>query len=101
MRSYFCKDLDTEVSFVCKQRPDYLEVLMYDSEVGVFSTISIPFSTGRKFTAYIDAHEYPWLEKFLVDNKVATMTHRSFIYNGHLCQEFNFMEEILYERKNH
>ena len=72
---------------------------MFDSEVGVFTTISIPFSTGRKFTAYINTHEYPWLEKFLVDNKIATITYRCLVYNGHLCEEFNFMEEIIYERK--
>lgn len=101
MRYYFCGQLDTNVNLMCKETEDNLEVLLFDSDNGVLLfPITIPFSSGRKFCAYVNTYEYPWLYEFLVDNDLALPTYRCLIYKGHRCEEFNFMEEISYERES-
>lgn len=99
MRSYFCGQLDTNVNLICKEQGEDLEVLLFDTDNGVLLfPITIPFSSSRKFCAYVNTYEYPWLYEFLVDNDIALPTYRFRIYKGHRCEEFNFLEEILDEK---
>lgn len=100
MSYYFCEQLDTNVNFICKEQGQDLEVLLFDYDNGVLLfPITIPFSSGRKFCAYVNTYEYPWLYEFLVDNDIAEPTYRCLIYKGHRCEEFNFLEEILDEKE--
>ena len=71
MKYYFCSELNTNVDFKCNEFGEEFEVLLFDYDDGVLLfPITIPFSSGRRFCAFVDTFKYPWLYNFLISNDI-------------------------------